>query len=58
MNPALRQQAHELRKQAAHLLERAEALLNELREITDFTPAPPVQENSNHNGRRTIHVVR
>lgn len=59
MTAQLIRQAHEIRAQAAQLLQRAEALLHDLREIKDITPAPPAQEQiPKKHGRRIILELR
>lgn len=59
MTAALVQQAHDIRRQAALLVERAEKLLVELREKNDFTPPPPEEEQIlKKHGRRIILELR
>ena len=57
MTAALKRQAHDIRAQAAHLLERAERLLVELKEVNCFTPDANAQEKHTDNGRRVIPHV-
>lgn len=56
MKPGLVKQAHDIRMQAAALLERAERLLEELRQIADINISSPSQE-SLKNGR-TLHIAQ
>lgn len=58
MTTQLIQQVAEIRSQAAALRERAERLLSELRNLSDITPPPPVEEKISKNGRRIILQLR
>lgn len=57
MTAALKKQVHDIRSQAAHLLERAERLLVELKEVNCFTPDAKAQEKHSENGRRVVSHV-
>jgi len=56
MNRQLRTQISEIRRQSAELLERAERLLAELREITDITTPATNQEKKINDGRIVLHI--
>jgi len=57
MTAQLIKQAHELRAQAAQLLERAERLLQELRQMPDIITPPQMEEpTTKKNGRIVLNI--
>lgn len=58
MTAALHKQAHEIRTQAAHLLARAEQLLEDMRKLKDITAPAQTEEKIQENGRRTLLELR
>jgi len=56
MNQALVTQVREIRRQAADLKERAQRLLDELRQIPDINPPAQSDDYIPKNGRIILHV--